>query len=573
MGWWLILVLLLYAYRQHQLWIERTRLTFSAVLQGRSVDYEVRATLDGQPITSGNRISLGQHTFSVSHPKADLFSTNLFVWYGAHDLGQIVLNRGQGTLAIQCSPPAALLTINGPEFSQTATNSPGVTVTVPADHYVVEAKYPRVEERAEVAVPGNGTGSWNFAPRIGNLQVTCNRAGATYQLRNAENREVERGEFPATIRDLPEGNYKLLALHHGNRREESVAVTAGTTKSNEINFAYGTAALESEPAGATVTTADGRSLGVTPLRLSELSAGHWEFILRREGSESTTVSLEITANQTNSFRTNLVSSSYVRAMSNARRYLQAADYDRALEAVGEALRFNKDDHDAMALQTEATRQKALHHAEALGKKRNYAGGITELETVLKTLPDDEEAKQMLADFKKRQEEQGKRRPQEEASRAKAIFDAVVAKDPDASLFESQELTSSKLVKEVELRIRANLQNVQPTFVLSESRNPEPETFVIEAKQQVPGGMRRCWIVGGQTFPDEAQIFFKVVEYTTGKGLNVLGLVLIKTDKVSLVPVHASRVEKMTDALQAQVKEGIRILTGSKMRLNRSSHVT
>lgn len=559
LGWWLILVLFLYAYRQHQLWIERTRLTFSAVLQGRSVGYEAATTLDGKPIISGNRVSLGRHTFSVSHPKADLFSTNIFVWYGAHDLRQIVLNRGKGSLAIQSSPPATLLIIRGPEFSQNLTNSPGLTITVPADHYVVEAKYPRMEERAEVVVPGNGTGSWKFAPRIGNVQMTCNRAGATFQLRNAENREVERGDFPATIRDLPEGNYKLVALHHGNRREESVAVAAGMTKSNEVNFAYGTAVLESEPTGATVTTAEGRSLGVTPLRLGELNAGHWEFILRREGSESTPVSLEIVANQTNSFRTNLVSSSYVRAMSNGRRYFQAADYDRALEAVGEALRLNKDDRDAVALQTEIVRKKTLRHVEALGKKRDYAGGIEKLETILKAQPDDEEAKQLLADFQKRAEEQSKRRPQEEASRAKAIFDAVVAKDADASLFESQELKTSKSVKEVELIIRKALQTEQPTFVLGDTQYPETETFVIEAKQQVSGGLRRCWIVGGQTFPDEAQIYFKVLEYTTGGGVNVLGLLVVKT-KETLVPVHASRIDKMTDAHQGQVKEGIRIVT-------------
>ena len=334
---------------------------------------------------------------------------------------------------------------------------------------------------------------------------------------------MERGDLPATIRDLPEGDYKLLALHHGNRREERVPVNAGMTKSNEVTFAYGIAVLESEPVGATVTTADGHLLGVTPLRLSELNAGHWEFVLRREGSEATPVSLEIAVNQTNSFRTNLVSSSYVRAMSNARRYLQAKDYDRTLEAVGEALRLNKDDRDAMALQTEAVRKKTLRHAEALGKKRDYAGAINELQTVLKTQPDDEEATQMLAEYTKRVEEQGKRKVQEEASRAKVIFDAVLAKDADAGLFESQELKTSKPVKEVERIIRKALQTEQPTFVLGESRYPDTDTFVIEARQQVMDGLRRCWIVGGQTFPDETQIYFKVEEFTPSSNVNILGL--------------------------------------------------
>src|SRR5438552_1824382 len=75
--WWFILILALYGIRTHQRLLERTRLNFSVALARRDVGLEARATLDGNPVTSGERISLGRHTFAITHPKAEPISTNL----------------------------------------------------------------------------------------------------------------------------------------------------------------------------------------------------------------------------------------------------------------------------------------------------------------------------------------------------------------------------------------------------------------------------------------------------------------------------------------------------------------
>src|SRR6185369_7345316 len=81
--WWSILVLALYGIRTHQQWMERTRLNFSVTLAGR--DFGAGATLDGKPVMSGESISLGRHTFAITDPKIESFSTNLFIWYGGRD--------------------------------------------------------------------------------------------------------------------------------------------------------------------------------------------------------------------------------------------------------------------------------------------------------------------------------------------------------------------------------------------------------------------------------------------------------------------------------------------------------
>ena len=80
--------------------MEQTRLDFKVTLQGQLL-YDATATLDGQPATDGQKISLGSHNFSVSQPKAESFGTNFFVWYGRNNLGEIKLKRSQGMLNVQ----------------------------------------------------------------------------------------------------------------------------------------------------------------------------------------------------------------------------------------------------------------------------------------------------------------------------------------------------------------------------------------------------------------------------------------------------------------------------------------
>jgi hypothetical protein len=146
MCWWLLLVLVLYGIRTHQRWMEKTRLNFSATLAGQTVFPEAAATIDGQPIVSGQRISLGSHIFTVTHPKGETYSTNLHIWYGGQNLGTIDLKRAIGTLSVTANPAADWLVIRGPEWSMTLTNSSGLTKSVPTDQYEIEASYPPLEE-------------------------------------------------------------------------------------------------------------------------------------------------------------------------------------------------------------------------------------------------------------------------------------------------------------------------------------------------------------------------------------------------------------------------------------------
>jgi hypothetical protein len=135
--WWLLLVLVLLGIHQHQVWMERTRLYCSVTMYETNAVDDATGTLDGHPISSGDNISLGSHQFTITEPKAESFTTNFFAWYGSNDFGKINLKRAMGTLNVTAEPPAKILTITGPEFLLTLSNSSGTNLSVPTDSYYV----------------------------------------------------------------------------------------------------------------------------------------------------------------------------------------------------------------------------------------------------------------------------------------------------------------------------------------------------------------------------------------------------------------------------------------------------
>lgn len=562
--WWLILVLVLYGIRTHQRLMEKTRLNFSVSLQGQAID--ATATLDGKPAFSGQKIPLGNHTFVVTHPKGETFSTNWFIWYGAHNLGTIDLKRTKGILAVTADPPAPLLFIRGPEWSVILTNSSGLTTSVPTDQYTVESRYAHWGRADDITVFAGSTATWRIAPRLGAVKLSCNHSDATFQFLTLDDRQVEAGEFPSLITELPEGSYKLICQHHGHQRKQALSIKAGVTNDNPVEFLYGAAVLETEPAGAVAQDGQGREWGVTPLNLLELLPGTLQLTLHRGGYEPVPVLLEITANQTATFRTNLVSTSYTGAMKSARQYMDAADYKGALQAIGDALIAKPADAEAMTLQREATGLGIIQGAKKLAQQGDYIGGGKELTLALQSLPDNGEIKQLIADFKQREPEQIERLRVERLNRPKQVFDNALGKYKDANLFDEHELKTKKPADEVAGGISRALVSVQPPFAINHDDSPAPDIHLVVATQKFSngfmsgGGERTCLIVVGQTKDDESQIIFKVLEYQRHHRLDMNVPINQLPVSEELIPVSPSRFPDMTDKLKAQLQEGVSNVT-------------
>ncbi|MFM2293631.1 MAG: hypothetical protein RLZZ350_44, partial [Verrucomicrobiota bacterium] len=504
--WWGVVLLALVGYHQHKKLMERTRVSFTVVLSGQKLIGGAVAELDGQPVMSGQRISLGKHILTVTHPKGESFATNLFVWYGEHDLGEISLKRSHGRLTIKCEPPASSLRIQVSEYSTSLNNVTEFDETVPTDNYRVEVTYPHVQDRADVMVLANATASRSFNPKFGAAEISCDKDPANFELvQNGNDNVISSGQLPVRLSDLPVGKYRLHTTFHGHEKNDSVTVELGATNQFKVDFAFATAVLVTRPAEAVVSDQDGRDLGQTPLTLSELTPGSWTFQFKLPGYEPAMTTMEIAANESQTFRTNLISQGYTEAMRTARAAMQAGDYERTLGALKDALLAKPDDADALALHHQASIQLVLRNAKGLARNGNYIEAGELLKTAQELLADNPEAAALRAEYKMHEPEQREQARLERLGRTKKLFDAVMSNTSFAELFETHEVKTTKPAKDIQVALYNALLSEssagQPQFKVMHNETPKPETFSIEAVQETTtalgtiAGKRYCFIVG------------------------------------------------------------------------------
>jgi hypothetical protein len=495
---------------------EQTRLIFTVSMPGQPLFTGALAQLDGQLFQSGQRISLGSHRLMITNPKAESFSTNLFIWYGRHDLGEIKLIRTTGTLTVKATPPATTITIIGPEFSTNLYDTTGINLTVPTDQYAVRAEYPHWSQSQNPTVFANVTASSVFAPQFGAVRLSCNKEGATYRLESSGGQPVDSGSLPATVTGLLVDSYQITAAYHTGQVQESVAVATGITNDVDIQFTLGALQLVTVPPGADVHTSEGNYLGQTPLLWSDITPQSAQLNLSMSGYEPVSVTLAITADQTNFFSTNLVSANYVLAMQEARAHLAAANYEGAAQATGAALNAKPNDADALAMQSEANKH--------LNTERQRVDKLT---------------------------------------RPKRAFDTLCADYQDANLFEAHELITGKRAQAVAEAIIGALTNSPGAFEIRQDNSPEAETYVVVGRYSFSLGLlggteRDCLVAVGQAKDGETQVWFKVLEYQVQHSVTSSGL-LSYHDNKRLIAVNPSRMQ-MNSVFEGQVRQGVQIVT-------------
>ena len=170
-----------------------------------------------------------------------------------------------------------------------------------------------------------------------------------------------------------------------------------------------------------MTDGNGRQRGETPITLAELPVGTWNFTLERNGYAPVQVALEVTANQTNLISTNLVSLEYINGMNEARQYLAVTNLYQAKAAVDRAIQASPSDPSAVALQQKIALLTTIQNAESMGAEGNFTNGINLLQSVLKLEPDNERAKELVADYTNREQQRLEAIRKHEEELAEAVF--------------------------------------------------------------------------------------------------------------------------------------------------------
>jgi len=160
------------------------------------------------------------------------------------------LKRSTGKLSIQSTPRAARLIIRGPEFSAVLTNSSGTEFVVPSDDYNIEATFAFWEENTTAVVSANSPATVNIAPRFGATHIVCSHPKTEFRFEGIGNAVRVNGDLPASIDELPAGDYELTTERRGERQTQAVRIAAGPANDVFVEYKYGAVTLETDPAGA-----------------------------------------------------------------------------------------------------------------------------------------------------------------------------------------------------------------------------------------------------------------------------------------------------------------------------------
>jgi tetratricopeptide (TPR) repeat protein len=245
------------------------------------------------------------------------------------------------------------------------------------------------------------------------------------------------------------------------------------------------------------------------------------------------------------------------AMKLARQHLAAASYDAALASANQALAANPEDADALALQREARGQQAIRLAKIEGGQGHYVAGIKALETALQVLPENEEAKAMLAEFTKQDAAQREQAQQARLALPKMALSTIMCEFNEGSLFETHELTTRQPFAELAAALTAAFETKAPAFDVLPKKLPWAESFGLSGQQELPGGFRRIVIAGAKINDNETHILFKVMDYTTKHDVSFSGKLTFET---SYIPLHPSKVGELTPKMKTQMEDGLRLAT-------------
>ena len=106
----------------------------------------------------------------------------------------------------------------------------------------------------------------------GSAQIESRPTGASYELRQGEGL-IKGGTTPATIGELPTGQYQLLVKLDGRSRSEALEIRRDEVTTSDIEFASGMIAVKSQPPGAEIFL-NGQRAGIAPVELKAPEGEH-----------------------------------------------------------------------------------------------------------------------------------------------------------------------------------------------------------------------------------------------------------------------------------------------------------
>ena len=537
---WIVLSVVLLTWQNHRRQEQRATINFTVMLEGRTVHLtrsEYRAELDGEIYDAGRHSGLWRKRLTIQAPDAETFSTNVLVWYGGKDLGNITLARSRGTLDLNLKPAAIRVSVWGAETNRSFPNSAHESLSLPTGRYHITATFARFETNRAVEIVAHQTSHLLIDAGITALNLISEPTNAEFELNSVAVPEVSiLSNTPVTLTDLPAGDYKLRIWRDDYQKTVRLRLNpALRTNELKVEFDYARLTITSLPNGAQITEGDKR-LGITPATFT-LPAGWHRLAVAKDGFRATNCSLTLEANETNSLAVMLWSRAYLEAVELARDQMSGAfaDLDRALESIDKALQVQPDDPAASQLKQSILLQRHLRDAGAFHREGVYGKASAEVEAALKISATDPDALALQRDLEKDMQSAAQARAQARREFPARTFQERVSRLPQSDLFPAQKIEfSGKMATARAALVRALGKN--PAWSVRRNDTADPDTAIIQAEIKSLGSRQSAFFVVGQTTDNTVEIHFKLWLYSLGGNIQI-GLTGISDE--SYKPVHPS----------------------------------
>ena len=199
------------------------------------------------------------------------------------------LLNGRGSLVIATEPAGATIDISN--FAPRV--SPATISDLRLGHYTLKISLPGYEPaNLEVEIKDNEAtdpGPIRLVRQTGSLTLSTKPAGINFEVRPAASRffaaasDLRQGKTPATLADVPTGEYTVIFSREGwPKHTENVVIERNGAAQASSEFSGGSVTITSTPAGASVQR-NGLALGVTPLTLADQEPGETSYTLEVQG--------------------------------------------------------------------------------------------------------------------------------------------------------------------------------------------------------------------------------------------------------------------------------------------------
>ncbi len=535
--WWMVVSFALLALRHHQQQERKATIQFAVSIDGRTGQPPYDAELNQLRFDAGQHSGLGQKKLTIRANDADPFVTNVFVWYGGKNLGNITLSRSRGTLDLSVIPHALRVEVTNREANRVLYNTTRESIGLPTGIYQVTARFARFTTERTTEIAPHRTERLVIDPGITALALNSQPTNAEFELNSVMPPEISvRSNTPVTITDLPSGQYELR-IWRGDYQKTVPLKLDTSQRMNELSvqFDYGKLTINSDPSNATIHTSE-KMLGQTPNVLI-LPTGLIRLAVRKEGFQTTNLTLTLQVNEERAMTLTLLSVDYIAAMEQARNLASgfSPDLDRALEEVNKALQIRPGDEAALQLKQSTAFNKHLRDARQFRRNRDFAKALVEVASALQLNATDADALALKLALEK--EYQSFLQAVAEGRRAllRKIFEETEANFLHKDLFPAQTMQFTGELSTVRARIVEKLSG-NPAWNIGRNEIVDQDVAIVQGAIRSFGIRQNTLLVIGQTAENEVTVHFKLWIYTLS---NKVQITLGGVSDESFVPLHSS----------------------------------